>query len=264
MGLEQDPMFSALHDEVAVQDCYGVKRLLFVPDLIIDIGANIGVFTQYVSGLFPEARIVCVEPDETNFATLSLYAPSNAVVLNKALGRGKVWRAKDAASGANEAYLGQYFGFPDGHQERRVAQGLTERTSLESVTIEDLFNDYWRPGTKTLVKIDCEGAENSVFDHEPSMECLRGAEFVAIEIHRAGLGEDGSPFRLTPHLMKTLRHQLKSFDSTHDCSQNHVVFTAAKRGLSQKVQAYSGHGLERYISEEWSGWVEPDWDGYRE
>jgi FkbM family methyltransferase len=42
----------------------------FVPEQIIDGGANIGLFSVVASATFPEARLICYEPNPTNFLQL--------------------------------------------------------------------------------------------------------------------------------------------------------------------------------------------------
>ncbi|MGQ9898081.1 MAG: FkbM family methyltransferase [Acidobacteriota bacterium] len=42
----------------------------FTPRQIVDGGANIGLFAIYAGALFPDAKLVCYEPDEKNLAQL--------------------------------------------------------------------------------------------------------------------------------------------------------------------------------------------------
>ncbi len=193
MNFEQVPGYEGLHELIAVRDCYKIHSLVFPPDVVFDIGANIGVFTHYSRERFPDALIVAVEPHPENFAALQEHAPQGrVVVLNKAIGKGEIWRYPDVNSkgksliGSGEGYHSEEFGsgIPDlgGHP--------VESTSIESVMLDDLYAEYVRPGQQFAVKIDCEGAENLLFAHEPSVEVLRKADFVTMELHpywKAGL-----------------------------------------------------------------------------
>ncbi|MEH2153407.1 FkbM family methyltransferase [Nostoc sp.] len=42
----------------------------FIPKSIIDGGANIGMFAVHAASYFPEAKLICYEPDTTNFQLL--------------------------------------------------------------------------------------------------------------------------------------------------------------------------------------------------
>jgi FkbM family methyltransferase len=222
MRPNRTPGYSGLHGEVVTEDIYHLRDLPFVPDLIFDIGANVGVFTRYAASLFPDAKIISVEPHPPNFESLQWDQPANAVLLNVALGRGKIWRPLTAANGSGECYLGEYLGFPEGAHDDRGSEAVE---GIDTVTVQDLFDTYRRQGMKTVVKIDCEGAEQSIFDHEPSMEALRRAEYVAMEVHNySSYASDNHEVRMA------VQHQLDSFQPTHECSQEHVMFYALMRG----------------------------------
>jgi len=219
---EETMGYDGLFREVVVGDIYKLRELSFIPDLIFDIGANIGIFTRFAAELFPNAKIVSVEPHPPNFELLRDNSPPNAVLLDLALGRGKVWNPRTAANGAGECYLGEYLGYSEEfHRETNATL-----VAVGTVTIEELFERYWEAGMKTVVKIDCEGAENSIFDHEPSMACLRKSEYVTMEIHHySGTALDN------PKVIEATRHQLESFEGTHECTREHVLFYATKRKL---------------------------------
>ena len=47
------------------------------PDLIIDGGANIGIFAIYAASYFPNSRIICYEPDPNNYKQLKKNLENN-------------------------------------------------------------------------------------------------------------------------------------------------------------------------------------------
>jgi FkbM family methyltransferase len=55
-------------DQVFLNQEYNVK--LITPKVVIDGGANIGLFALYIKNKYPEAKIICVEPDIENFDVL--------------------------------------------------------------------------------------------------------------------------------------------------------------------------------------------------
>lgn len=216
--------FPGLHGEVVTHDVYKMRQLPFVPDLVFDIGANIGIFSRFASELFPAARIIALEPHDENIADFKHYGiPENATLIEKALGSGPICHRPSGLNGAHEFYLSESTGYPLASLKELEELGWLP-TDIESVTVQDLFDKYWDPSLKTIVKIDVEGAENSMYDHEPSMECLRGADYVVMEIHNhahhGGL--------LTP-LLDLQDRQLKSFELTHDLEYSHPIFHATKK-----------------------------------
>jgi len=60
-----EPGAGSCYSEVAVEDCYGVFNYArrADPHVIVDIGANLGMFSKLCSMLFPEADIYAYEPN---------------------------------------------------------------------------------------------------------------------------------------------------------------------------------------------------------
>jgi hypothetical protein len=93
-----------LYGEVVTEDCYRLRQLDFVPDIVFDIGANVGTFTRHARSLWPRAVIVAVEPDKANCAHFRKFTPMhNIFLLEAAIGVCDIWRCTTAANGAGEA-----------------------------------------------------------------------------------------------------------------------------------------------------------------
>ena len=74
-------------DEVVVARNYPLPIKGFRPAMILDCGANIGYFACQCRLIYPEARLVCWEPDPHNFARLRaqpLLRDSTSVELHRA------------------------------------------------------------------------------------------------------------------------------------------------------------------------------------
>lgn len=191
------------------------KGFDFIPDVIFDLGANVGIFTRYCRELFPGAKIVAVEPHPENFK----YLPTQqAFCINKGIGIGKLWRGLGATNGSGESYVSDVIGFNEVMRSERHIP-----VPIESVSLKELFDEFVSFGQKVIVKMDIEGGENALFEDEESVKCLLSADYVAMEIHNYALvGED------ILAVEKLTNSILKRFEKTHDCKLNHIYFYARR------------------------------------
>lgn len=181
MPIEDEELYPALYGEVVTLDSYKLQSLVFAPDVIFDIGANIGTYTHYAKRLFPQARVVAVEPHAENFAILARYAPEGVHLVNKAIGIGPVWRYPDIGRKAGEASGG--VGYVSDSLLSSVGDHPIEAAAVQGVMLDELVETFVAPGRRYICKIDCEGAENLLFRHAPSIRALQQADMVSMEVH---------------------------------------------------------------------------------
>lgn len=203
-----------VHHEVVVSDCYKLKELTFIPDVIFDIGANIGIFAQHAHELFPTAKIVSFEPDEKN---VEQFICSDTILVKKALGHGRIYKYENIWGGAQECYHSSMFGYSKDFLEKSKSY---KDTGLEGITLDTIVNKYLSEGERFILKIDCEGAENAIFDHEPSMNVMKKADYIAMELHY--FSQNGNIREITDNILNT-------FKSTHDCRRITNMFYATKK-----------------------------------
>ena len=215
--IQQDE-FPYLFEEVVQQDCYHLREVPFQPDVVLDIGANVGVFTTYAAFLFPKAKVYSIEPNRRNRELLKKYTQHipNVQAFPCVIGTGTIWHKSPEFTGPPY--------YEGGHQYLSHNQlGMSEEwlksqpgyksQHFVSVPLSFLVNTLTKPTDKVLAKIDIEGAENSIFNHEPSMAALRRLDYVAMEIH---YGVDGTgPVYLKGN--PTIRERLLSLSDTHEC-----------------------------------------------
>lgn len=83
-----------LIDRIGLHDCYAINSIESESPVIVDGGAHIGVFSRFVTYVYPDAKLYAVEPDRDNFQLLqiNLSEANNAVAVNQAFldGRGEV------------------------------------------------------------------------------------------------------------------------------------------------------------------------------
>lgn len=160
----------SIYEDVLLRGQYDLP-LPFVPQTIMDLGANIGMASVYFANRYPNAQIVAVEAEASNFEMLLLNTsqypkirPIHAAVWNR---DGNI-----ALSSPREGYhLTDKLGFA-------VIDG--DNTPIRAVTMRTLMNEVRMPSID-LLKVDIEGAEKEIFESAPDWICkVRG---LAIELH---------------------------------------------------------------------------------
>lgn len=153
----------------------------FYPDVIFDLGANIGIFTRYARQLYPGAFIVAVEPDWENrmvFMEHTLNSNNNLRLIGKAIGTGQIYHCPGAVNGAGEVYISESPGYPKGY----LGGDQSPACSTPSMMLYEL-EEYLRPGQRTILKMDIEGSETVVFADNKSMDFLKKIDYFVIELH---------------------------------------------------------------------------------
>lgn len=155
-------------DQIFVDNHYRVATK--EPHFIADLGANVGYSSIYFARNFPEALIVAVEPDLSNYALLCENTRSypNVRPINAA-----VW--KD-----NRSNLG-IVNPTDDRWAIRVGQVESDQGAVPTITLEDV--QALNPGRPIdLLKMDIEGAEYEVFA-EGDCHWLDRVGTIMIELH---------------------------------------------------------------------------------
>lgn len=218
-GLDDD--YKALYGEVVTEDIYRLKQLSFVPDVVFDIGANIGIFTRYARDLWPVARIVAVEPHPDNifeFNRLTPWNDQNIFLVPHALGTGPIFHGTGARNGSGETYLSHGLGYAEGSLNSHSSTAMIGR-SLASIV-----RPHWCPGQKAVIKMDCEGAENCIWEDPESMAVLRRFDYIAMEVHFYAADAEQHP-----EMKEKTLAALKSLEATHECELDNVNFWATKK-----------------------------------
>jgi FkbM family methyltransferase len=227
-----DNEFVPLFQELVRQDCYRLRSVPFAPDVVLDIGANVGVFTTYARFLFPAANIHAFEPNQRNFAHLLRHTGHlpNVSRWKVVLGTGPIWHCPVKKIcrpyfDGGEQYLSEgQLGAPAGSF---AEQFEFTRSDVPALSLAEIVKEHVRDGAVAVVKIDVEGAENCIFNHPPSMEALRRCDYVAMELHY-GLDGTGPVYE---HDKPTIRQSLLSLSNTHDCDfdEPHNLFFATRK-----------------------------------
>ncbi len=133
--------------------------------LIIDCGGNSGMATRYFADTFPEAFVVCVEPDPGNIEAAKKNNASKSVAfLEVGVGSADTRATMSDPGEGNWAY-----------QVKESAAGNIRIVSIN--TILGQYADF----TPFLIKIDIEGFEENLF--ERNTEWIDRFPLLIIELH---------------------------------------------------------------------------------
>ena len=139
------------------------------PRFIVDAGANIGMATLYFAQTFPNANIVAVEPEESNFELLRRNCEG---IENIQLEKAALWssEAKLQLADANA----ESWSFS-------VRPATTDSSVVAAINIPQILAKYGE-NRIDLLKLDIEGAERELFS-ESCEEWLPKVGMIVIELH---------------------------------------------------------------------------------
>lgn len=200
-------------EQIFIQQEYDFE-VARTPGTIIDAGANIGLVSIFLANRFPGARIVAIEPEESNFEVLqkNVLPYGNITALHAAL-----WHENRKISLVDPS-LG-HWGFMtqdsgDGEESfgevMHPVQGLTLDRIMKDLGIDHI----------DILKLDIEGAEREVFkDPSPWLEKV---DALIVELHE----------RLKPGCNRSFYNSTVGFDQ--EWLQGENVYLARDRGCLVK------------------------------
>lgn len=142
---------------------------------IIDAGSNIGLFALLYQEKYPNAKIICIEPDRENFKVLKMNTEDNENIfaINKALWSKNVHlKIIDRRTGS--------WGFMVKELIDKKEWGGAN-TVVQAITLPDIIEEYQFPKIDIL-KLDIEGSEYKIFS-ENCGEWIEKVNIIFIETH---------------------------------------------------------------------------------
>lgn len=165
-------------DEMNTDTNYDFSNIDFEPDdVVIDIGANIGIVSIYLAKRYPFIKIYSYEPVKLNYENLK-----RNIVENK-IPEGIITAERFAVNGTGEpvniaSCIGNSGGSMviDGYGSGYIQKN--EDKNIPAITLKEIIEKHGIKKVK-LLKIDCEGAEYDIFNNTPAeylgmIENLRG------------------------------------------------------------------------------------------
>ena len=173
-------------------DDYGLRKMQFDRgDVVIDIGAHIGLVSIYLAKRWPFLKVFAFEPFPTNFRNctenLRINGVTNVILSPKAIADEKRW-LKMAADPPNS---GGASAIPTTSESNEIV------SHVASMTLDEVFSVHEIERCK-LLKIDCEGMEHEIL---LGARVLDKVEYLAGEFHASSYLQDRgwSPERLHAH-----------------------------------------------------------------
>ncbi len=147
--------------EVVGRDSYGIEDLALRDDaLVVDVGANVGVFSAWIKHLHPNAHLVAYEPHPANLLLLQENAPFATIHAEAVVGtEGEVHiEAEGHTSALKLAKVG---------------------VAVRAITLEQALAPLLKVD---LLKVDIEGSEYDVFMHTPP-SAMQKVQQAVVEVH---------------------------------------------------------------------------------
>lgn len=145
------------------------------PDTVVDIGAQIGIFTAFAASQASRGRVISFEPHPDNFHLLDQNRRQNrfphVTVYNRAVA---------ATAGRHEFFASA---FNTGGHSLYQQPGSAQRFEVQTVRLEDVLREQ---GVSVVdyLKIDCEGAEREIL-RSLSEDLVRRIRRIVMEVHDA-------------------------------------------------------------------------------
>lgn len=154
---------------VVLEDEYDVS-LFKAPNTIIDAGANIGLSSLQFARKYPQALILAVEPEYSNYELCcsNVKPYPNIIPINAAL-----WN-KDTEIAIVDPGLDKW-----GFQVTDANTSLSPK-KVKAVSVDSLIKKY-ELNTIDILKVDIEGAEKEVFDNSDAW--IDKVSLIIIEVH---------------------------------------------------------------------------------
>jgi len=155
-------------EEILLLDEYGfINQLTFHQPRILDLGANIGLFSIHCINQFPDAMVLSVEASPATFDILRA---------NQTRYPQKHWQIGHYAVWHTECEVR----FIDEEMSTGSHVNQTGSIKVPAITLDRLINEQCH-GRVDLLKMDIEGAEQAVLEQAESS--LMNVEHLILEVH---------------------------------------------------------------------------------
>jgi len=124
------------------------------PKLIVDVGANIGMFTMRAKKLYPESHVISYEPVSLNFKRLHENIIGNDIEGVELVNKGVAGESRSETIYLHPENTGGHSIFPS------QVPNTSNSIDIELESIRNVLRNANAP--IDLLKLDCEGAEGEI------------------------------------------------------------------------------------------------------
>jgi len=164
----------AIFHEIWVRKYYNPKGFIIKEDdLVIDIGAHIGIFAVFAAQFAKNGKIYAFEPMPENFEMLR-----NNIGINKSTNIISVNKAVSDKKGEKELYLSKD---NTGEHSFIFNEDKSKKVKVKTISLKDIIDEYNLTKINFL-KIDCEGAEYEILLNSPQ-DIFHKIEKISMECH---------------------------------------------------------------------------------
>ncbi len=159
-----------VYKQIFIDETYYFLPQYFIPDVIIDAGANVGYSPIWFASMFVNSKIIAIEPVSSNFSILkeNCLPYKNIIPIKAGLWFEKsILKIQDRKTGS--------WGF------QTIASDDLKLEGIESVTVSELI-DCYNLNKIDIFKIDIEGAEFELFNFN-SEKWISYVNIFMIETH---------------------------------------------------------------------------------
>ncbi|HEX6037883.1 FkbM family methyltransferase [Longimicrobium sp.] len=163
----------------------------FAPDVVLDVGANAGLYGREVRQVGYGGRLVSFEPMAAAYAALSAQAARDPAwtAVNVALGAAPGDAVLNVAANSWSSSLRPML---DTHLHAAPDSAYMGRETVHVETLDAVFDRYARPGDGVWLKIDTQGHERDVL--AGAADSLARIDMVELEMSPVGLYEGEALF----------------------------------------------------------------------
>lgn len=157
--------------QIYVYKHYNLPYKNIHPKIILDLGANIGLSARYFASRFPDAKIIALEPESSNFEMLCKNTEKYPNIFPVQAG---VYHS-DSWLNVESVYDQSHWAFSvreTANPDENSVKGRSVRSLMEEFKIEYI----------DILKVDIEGSEIELFSQNYE-EWLSATDMVIIELH---------------------------------------------------------------------------------
>jgi len=191
---------SAAHifSEIFIGNCYPLGNNNKSKNVIVDVGANIGLFTFYAHMKFPKSKIISIEANPNNFKILEKNINNNKLsdivkIFNNVV---------SSYEGHQPFYLSSNSGWSSIYDKRGAKDG--KLIYLEPISLSKLFQKS-KLTIIDILKIDIEGAEYDILLNDDFLDNYPIKELF-VEVDKNPRDERYSYSKLINYLQKIYKN----------------------------------------------------------